>query len=354
MRADPEAVSRHPCEFSCELVFVEAPAAKDLHITAPVRVQDGADFDRQLCQVTTVQPYTADMYAFGAKLVDQAGCRLRRFDRVIGIDQQDRALGIHARKVFEGRELRGMRLDEGMRHRAVDRDAVCRVGEHRRRSRETGDVGCASGHQAGFCAVCPAQPEVDQQFARRSQHATGRLGRDQGLEVNEIDQPGLDQLRLGQRRDDLHDGLVGKERRALRHGADIASEAKVGEIVDQARFEALRRLQVADVFVREAKPLEEVEQLFEPGRQQEIAGLRQASREELENRFVVHPAVDVGVQHGELVEIGQQTAVAETEIRPVHPGSRENRRSPRPALPVSRWRAGRPQRRSPGWHPSSR
>ncbi len=172
--------------------------------------------------------------------------------------------------------------------------------------------------------------------------------------MNEIDQPGLDQLRLGQRRDDLHDGLVGKERRALRHGANFALEAEIGEVIDQSWFEAPRRLEVADVVIREAKPLEEVEQLFEPGRQQEVARLRQASREELEHRFVVHPAIDVGIQHGELVEIGQQTAVARTEIRLVHRGPRENRRSPRPALPVSRWRADRLRRRSPGWRLSSR
>src|SRR6185369_6924034 len=49
-----------------------------------------------------------------------------------------------------------------------------------------------------------------------------------------------------------------------------------------------------------------VEHLLEAAGEQEIALFRQFAHEELENRRLVHALVEVGLQHGELVEIGEQ------------------------------------------------
>jgi hypothetical protein len=53
---------------------------------------------------------------------------------------------------------------------------------------------------------------------------------------------------------------------------------------------------------------EEIERLFEACRQQETAPGRESAHEEFEYGRLFHAAVEIRLQHGELVEIGQQRA----------------------------------------------
>ena len=100
-----------------------------------------------------------------------------------------------------------------MRHRPERRDAELPFRQYRRRAGETGDVACARGEEAGLGAVRAAKAEIDEKLARRRQHHARRLGGDQRLEMEEIDQPRFDELRLRQRRGDPDDRLVGEEDR---------------------------------------------------------------------------------------------------------------------------------------------
>ena len=125
-----------------------------------------------------------------------------------------------------------------MRHRAEYRDVVQGIREHRRRPGEPGDIACPCCHQSGFGAVCPAKPEVDEQLARRRQHTSRCLGCNHCLEMNEVDQACLDQLRLRQRRDHLYHGFVGEKGRAFGHCTYLAGEAQFRKIVEQRRLES--------------------------------------------------------------------------------------------------------------------
>ena len=89
-----------------------------------------------------------------------------------------------------------------------------------------GEIAGARRQQPGFGAMRAAQPEVDQQFAGRHQHHARRLRGDQRLEMQQVDQPRLDQLRLRDRRGDAQDRLVRKKYRAFRHRMHIAGEAQ--------------------------------------------------------------------------------------------------------------------------------
>src|SRR3546814_14284115 len=62
-----------------------------------------------------------------------------------------------------------------------------------------------------------------------------RLARDQRLIMEVADHQGLDQLRLGDRRLDADDRLVGEDRGSLRHGVDVAGEPPGGEALDGLR-----------------------------------------------------------------------------------------------------------------------
>ena len=177
-----------------------------------------------------------------------------------------------------------MGLDEGMRHRAEDRDAVALAGKHRGGAGESGDVARSRRPEAGLGAVRAAQAEIDQRLARRRQHHARRLGGDQRLEMQNVDQARLHQLRLRQRRGHAQDRLVGEEHRALRHGVDVAGEAKPRELVEQALPKRPVRASQSMSSAEKRRLFEKVERLLEPGRHQEAAPRRQLAHEELEYR----------------------------------------------------------------------
>src|SRR5207247_11059611 len=59
---------------------------------------------------------------------------------------------------------------------------------------------------------------------------------------------------------------------------------------------------------RQAQILQIAQRLLEAGRHQEPATRRQLAYEELEDRRVLHALLKISLQHGELVEIGQERA----------------------------------------------
>ncbi len=76
-----------------------------------------------------------------------------------------------------------------------------------------------------------AQAEVDQQLARRREHAARRFARDERLKMNEIDQARFDELCLRQRSDDLYHGFVAETERALRHRPHLTTKTKFAEVI---------------------------------------------------------------------------------------------------------------------------
>ena len=172
---------------------------------------------------------------------------LRRRLGIVSVDEQREVLRARAREAFEGGAFAVVSFDEGMGHRAERRNAEFLLGQHRRGAREPGDVAGAGGHQSGFGAVRAAQAEIDQQLAGRRQHHARGLGRDQRLEMQDIDQPGLDQLRLRHRRGDAQDRLIGEKHAAFRHGVDVAGEAETGKLVEQCFVEPARAGEPVDL-----------------------------------------------------------------------------------------------------------
>src|SRR2546430_1002129 len=71
---------------------------------------------------------------------------------------------------------------------------------------------------------------------------------------------------------------------------------------------------------REAQNLPKSQPLPQAGRPQEPATRRQLAHEELEDRRVLHALLEIPLQHGELVEIGQERA-----RRPAHAARFSNR-----------------------------
>jgi hypothetical protein len=124
--------------------------------------------------------------------------------------------------------------------------------------------------------------------------------------MQEVDDAALDQLGLGDRRSDSQDRLVGEEDRALRHGADLAGETQLRETAQKAWTEAGAFAQPLQFGLAELQRLERTQHLLEARRDEKVAARRELAHEELEAGEPVHAAVQIGLQHRELVQIGQQ------------------------------------------------
>src|SRR6185369_10851367 len=100
--------------------------------------------------------------------------------------------------------------------------------------------------------------------------------------------------------------LIGEAHRAFRNGVHVAGEAEGGEIIEEVLPEAPGLLQPGDLCVRKAQRLEIIERIGEPRRQQKTAPGRQAPHEEFEYGLLILAAVQVGLDHVEFIEVGNE------------------------------------------------
>jgi len=135
-----------------------------------------------------------------------------------------------------------------------------------------------------------------------------RLGGDHGLEVDEVEDARFDQLRFRHRRRDAQDGLVGEEERPFRHRVHLAREAPLRQPLREIPLEELRALDPVELFSAEAYRFKQLQGLGEPRGHQEVALRRELPDEELEDGDVGHLLLVVGLQHRQLVQVGEQGA----------------------------------------------
>ena len=154
----------------------------------------------------------------------------------------------------------------------------------------------------------PTHAEVHQQLPRRDQPAARGLGRDQGLVVQDVDESALHELGLGQGRDHAQDRRVGEKHRALGHGVHLAGETQVRQPPGEFLAEASAAPDPIKLLLGETQVLEELKRLFEAGGDEKGAVRRQPPHEEFEHRDVVHVLLEICLQHGELVQVGEQRA----------------------------------------------
>jgi len=117
---------------------------------------------------------------------------------------------------------------------------------------------------------------------------------------------GLDQLRLRHRRGDADQRFVGKADAAFRDRVHIAGEAKTSEVIEQVLAETAGAFEPVDLGGGESQRLEIIERVIEAGGEQEGAPRRQPPHEKLEHRLAVLATIQIGLDHVELVEIGEQ------------------------------------------------
>ena len=142
-----------------------------------------------------------------------------------------------------------------------------------------------------------------------------------------VQQHGLGQLRLGDRRSHLQQRLGGEHGGALGYRPYIAGEPQPPELLQRRLAVVLGAPQVGKIVTGEGEGLEEGQAVLQAGRDQEAAALGQTSGEQAEHRLARHPPAQVTGGHIQLVQIGQQST-----------------RHGRPPLPTTRAVASSPSR----------
>src|SRR6516164_4560330 len=190
-----------------------------------------------------------------------------------------------------------------MRHGAEGWDAEIVLGQSCSCAGKASDIARARGHQPCFSAMRAAQAEIDQQLAGRGKHQARRLGCDEGLEVQDVDDPRFGQLRLRHRRRDAQDGLVGEKDTPFRYGMHVAAEAEIRELVEQPLLEASCAGEPIDLLGAETEIFEEIERLFEAGDYQEASLRRQFAYKKFEDSSLRVTMIQVCLDHIELIKI---------------------------------------------------
>ena len=141
-------------------------------------------------------------------------------------------------------------------------------------------------------------------------HAAGRFGRQQGLVLHLVDDDGFGELGRDDGRGHFQYGFVGEEQAALGHGAHAAAESEIAQVRQKILGEDAGVAQVIDAGVVEGQGGQAVDCVIHAGGDQVSAIGRVFAHVEAEGGFAVHALGEVGLGHGQLVEIGEQADVA--------------------------------------------
>ena len=176
----------------------------------------------------------------------------------------------------------------------------------------------------------PAETELEHRVTARGEADAGGLGRDEGLEVDHVQERGLQQLGLEDGTLYADEGLVGEDDRALRDGIDVAREAQRLQVVQEDGVEegptiaAVERREVGHVLGGKAEVGQEVHDSGQAAGDREAASEGVLPEEEVEDRPLCRrPRLPVGVGHRELIEVGQRRQRRTVELgKPCHFTSR--------------------------------
>ena len=232
--------------------------------------------------------------------------------RVVGVDEEDAVVGQGFGVGGEGLGLVRERHHPAVRVGALDRNPEAHPGEHVRGRGAATDVRGATGSERTVGALGPAQAEFEDGLPLRGdRHARG-LGRDEGVEVDQAQQRGLEQLALDDRPAHADQGLVRKDHGPFRDGVDVRGQAQGAEVIEEGALEerlavvAGQGREVAERSGFEAEIVQPVDDRLQSAGHRIAALERQLAEGQTEHRLALGATgAPVGVGHGQLVEVGQ-------------------------------------------------
>ena len=118
---------------------------------------------------------------------------------------------------------------------AFDGDAEEFAGQDVAGGVHAADVCGAGGGECAVDALGAAEAELEDGIASGGVADAGGLGGDQGLEVDDVEEGGFEELGLEDRAGDADERLVGEDDGAFGDGVDVAGELQLGEIIRGSR-----------------------------------------------------------------------------------------------------------------------
>ena len=112
-------------------------------------------------------------------------------------------------------------------------------------------------------ALGSAQAELHDSVSAGCVADAGGLGGDQALVIDDIEDRGLHQLRLHDRRDDLDDGLAGEDQGTFRQCVDAAGEFELRQVREEILVENIQAAQIFDILFGEVQLLDVFDELFD-------------------------------------------------------------------------------------------
>ena len=281
---------------------------------APSSSSSAADLPGQHWQVAAVDPHRAQV---AARHLDR---RPHRPGHVVGVHQQRRGLAEGLELGLEGVPLAVVHQGEGVRAGARARDPVLVPRPQVRRGREAGDVGRpGAGHRGPL--VGPSRAHLDQRAVAGRGHHPGRGGGDRAVVVEDGQDDGFQQHRLGERALHDEDRRTGEVAISLGVTPDVSAETVGFEESQRRLVHDARAAEEFQVGRAEAEPLYRVEQPSGACHDAVPAAMRQVPGENLEDGPAVgRAAAQRRLQHGELVVVGQQCCPTLGRPKPGCPG----------------------------------
>ena len=193
-----------------------------------------------------------------------------------------------------------------MGHRAAREYAVELIGDRAGRSVAAADVGSARAEDSSLRALRPAGAELQHAAAlRRADDAVGLCG-NEALVVQRKQNIRFNELRLDGRGADRQDRLAREDRRALRHGVDIAREVEILQIVQEALVKDAAAAEIGEVVLRKMQIADILDHLLQTCRNGKAAAVRNIAEEDVKIADLVRlPVHKVAVAHGQLVKIAE-------------------------------------------------
>ncbi len=195
----------------------------------------------------------------------------------------------------------------------LDRNPVDLPRHHVRGAVAAARVGGPGRGEPAVDPLGPPQAELQDGIVAGRQPQARRLGGDQRLEVDQVEQGRLQELGDEQGAAHPHQRLLAEDHRPLGHGVEVAAEAQGAEVIQEPRLEerpavvALDPRQIVEVLVLEPQALHVFDGGLEPAGHGEAAAERVLAEGEMEARPLLRrPRLPIAIGHGELVEIGEE------------------------------------------------
>ncbi len=294
-------------------VLVQVVGGGDHRVREACRVQHLSRLLGEIGQVAAVQADAVEGQG-DARLPhfreDPDGVGHPGFQGIVGIHQQDAGVRVHVRVGLEGGVLVRKAHDPAMGMGALHRHAEELPAEHVAGADAAADDSCPGPVGARVRPLGPAQAEFHDAVPSGGIADPGRLGGDQALMVDDVQDGGLHQLGLHDGGDDLDHRLPGEHDGALWNGIDIAGEPEGLQVLEKVRPEHAQGGQIVDVLLVEMQFLDVLDDLLQAGGDGVAAVAGVPTVEGVEDHGLVQVLVhEISLHHGELVQVCHQGEV---------------------------------------------